>query len=593
MKQTFLTVVLLLALSALIGCSGESGPTLVYPFPIPTDLRLSGIVDLADVAIHQDLGGVTPSIIDMRPFAVSIQDDLSAPVNADEQGRFVLTPISIRDQVVIFCRHATHRGLILEWMAASSAGLYGNVNVTIDIRSTARSMIARCLREKYGRRIRPEELKTEHISTTVDAIAEVLEKFPGKLAAQNLDQVSEVKAAYTAVASSLHLGNSGAYPNTHVLMLHMAGDNSLSSYLAANIEDIARVGLPSGTQIIIQADFPVDGMKRLMISGNKVVELAAIGSYDSSSGAVIADFIAWTRRAFPAKYYSLIISSHADAWKSAAAQRGSLIVDDSAETIGNPQEIAAYIAGAAKVFDGSDRPLELLVFDACSMATVEIAWQFRKCAGYQIFSQAFVPAAGLPYGKIMAAIRATGIEKLNSEALGRLICDQYRLKYIDGLISLPVTISMIRNAGLETFMNRLNAYLNRIYAERDVYATVLASLRDSLEVVTEEGSKKYVVQAFEKAEYRDLKSLVFHATNPLTTVKFETENLMRELATLVVAEHHSRSHFPDAAGLSITFPDRTTWLNDYVGPSPSKYFLLDFCTSTVWTALLAAVNPAG
>ncbi|MDD3147052.1 MAG: clostripain-related cysteine peptidase [Candidatus Riflebacteria bacterium] len=591
LKNVFL-LVLIVAASVLTGCSGESGPTLIYNFPVPTDLRLSGVINLADVAMHPDLGGITPSIIDLRPFSITIQDDTSKAVDADEQGRFVLEPVSIRDQVVIFCRHSVNSNLVLEWMAASSAGLYGEVEVTIDLRSTACSMIARCLREKYGRRIRPEELKTEHIAATVDAIAEVLEKFPSKLAAQALDQVPEVKAAYVSMADSLHLGNSGAFPNEHVLLLHMAGDNSLSSYLSGNILDIAEAGLPSGTQILIQVDTPIEGLRRLMIRKNEVVELVALGPMDSSSGAVIADFIAWARRAFPARRFSLVISSHADGWKNSTSLRNSLIIDDSAEKKGDPIEIAAFIDAAANIFDGSRRPLELLAFDACNMAGIEIALQFKNCAVMTLFSQAFVPATGFPYRQVVEGISRSGVTKFDGEALGRLFCEEYRKRYIDGLVSEPVTISLLRNSSLPAFMARLNTWFVKIHNERDKYAKVLASLRDNLEFLVEEGEKKYVVQAFERAENRDLKSLVTNAVGPLTTLKIDSENLLKEFSNLIVLEYHSQRHFSGASGLSITLPDRATWFSDFVGPSPSSWFFMSFALETLWPDILAAINSS-
>ncbi len=573
-----------------VGCSGESKPTLIFNFPVPTDLRLSGVINLSDVAMHSDLGGITPSIVDLRPFSLTIQDDLSGPVNADEYGRFSLQPVSIRDQVVIFCRHAVHRNLVLEWMAANSAGLYGEVAVTIDLRSTARSMIARSLRERYGRRIRPEELKAEHIDNTVERIAEVLEKFPDKLVSQPLDQIPEVKAAYTAMADSLHLGNSGAYPNEHVLLLHMAGDNSLATFINTNIEDIAEAGLPAGMQILVQSDSPVEGCKRLMLTDKKVVELAALGEYDSGSGELIADFILWARRAFPARRYSMVISSHADGWKNSAGLRRSLIVDNSADKVGSPIEIAAYIAAAAENFDGSRRPLELLAFDACSMGSIEVAWQFRNCAATTLFSQAFVPATGLPYRQIGRRLRETAVSGLDGEALGKIICEEYRKKYLEGILQQPVTISLIRNSSLPAFMQQLHSWFIKINDEIELYATVLGNLRDSLEYHVEEGEKKYVIQAFEQAEMRDLKSFVTHAYGPLTTARIETENLLREFPGLIIAEYHSHSHFPGAAGISITFPDKATWATDFAGMSPSSYFFLDFARETLWPDLLAAIN---
>ncbi|PKL39509.1 MAG: hypothetical protein CVV41_20955 [Candidatus Riflebacteria bacterium HGW-Riflebacteria-1] len=588
--RCFAGLLWLAAVLLLAGCSGESGPVPVFSFPYPTDLRISGIVNLADVAIHQDLGGITPSLIDLRPFELSIQDQPGNTTSADLEGRFVLEPISIRDQVVIMCQHTKKKNLVLEWMAADSQGLYGEVRAEVSIKSTARSLIARCLRDRYGRRIKPDSLDAQHISTTVDAIADVLEKHPEKLAQYRLDQVPEVKTAYTAMAASLHQGESGVIPNSLVLLLYMAGDNSLATQIADNIEDIAAAGLPSGTQILIQADYPIDGVKRMMITDKKVVELASVGHLDSSSGAVLADFVAWGRRAFPARRYALFISSHSDAWKSAASLRNSLIVDDSAESVGNPIEIAAWLEGANTAFDGYYRALDLLVFDACSMGCIEIAWQFRKCADFTAFSQAFVPAQGLPYGKIVGAISAVGADKMAGQELGKLICNEYRSRYIDATVKTPATISLIKNAGFDVFMPRLIAYFTRIHAEIGLYGTVLGNLRDSLEFVNEEGAKKYVVQAFERAEYRDLKDFVSKARNAMPSIANTTDQLLAVFSQLIVVNHTSSWFFPQASGISITFPDKASYLSDYIGSSPSSYFFLDFCQATLWDEILTAIH---
>lgn len=572
------------------GCSGESGPPVVFPIPYPTDLRLSGVVDLADVAVHQDLGGITPSLIDLSPFELSIQDQPGNTTSADAEGRFVLEPISIRDQVVIICRHKSHSNFVLEWMSADSQGLYGEVRAEITIRSTARSLIARCLRDRYGRRIKPDSLDAEHLSTTVDAIAEVLEKHPEKLSQYQLDQVPEIKSAYTAMAASLHQGESGVYPNEMVLLFYMAGDNSLATQIDDNIEDIAAAGLPSGTQILIQADFPIDGVRRMMLSDKKIVELAAVGHLDSSSGAVLADFVAWSRRAFPSRRYALFISSHSDAWKNSNTLRSSLIVDDSSGNSGNPIEIAAWLEGACASFDGYARPLDLLVFDACSMGCIEVAWQFRKCAEFTVLSQAFVPAQGLPYGKIVSSLAAGTIAKLTNQQLGDLVCNEYRLRYIDAAVKAAATISMVKNAGFDVFMPKFNSYLTRLNADIALYGAVLGNLRDSLEVVSEEGDKKYVVQAFERAEYRDLKSLIVKARNNMPLLADASDHLLAVFDQLIVTSYTSSWYFPGANGISITFPDKESYLSDYIGSSPSGYFFLDFCQTTLWDEIMTAIN---
>lgn len=573
------------------GCSGESGPTLIFPYPMPTDLRISGLINLSDVAVSSVFNGITPSLIDLRPFNLTVEDDpLKKTVAADLEGKFVLEPVSIRDQIVVLVRHATHKGLVLEWMAADSKGLYGERRAEITIRTTAQSMIARCLRDRYGRRINPEALTAQHINPTVTAIADVLEKHPEKISALALDQVPEVKAAYTAMAASLHQGNSGVYPNNLVLLFYMGADNSLAAQLSTSLEEIAAAGLPSSTQILIQADFPIDGTRRMMLAGNKLVELGAVGKLDSTSGAVIADFVAWSRRTFPAQRYGLVISSHADGWRNAGSLRGSLISDDDAGKKGNAIEIAAWIKGANASFDGYYRPLELLVLDACSMGSIEMAYEFRDCANYTVLSQAFVPAAGMPLGKILDSIDSAGVSKLENKALGRLFCEEYRKKYIDATVKIPATISMINNAGFTAFMPKLHNYLAQIYAEKQLYAPVLANLRDSLQIESEDAPAQFVVQAFERAESRDLLDLVTRARNPLPSVTLQTDQLLSVFSGLIEVNYRSSWHFPDANGLSIAFPDQTTFIQEYVGLAPAHYFLLKFCQDTLWDELLTAIN---
>lgn len=574
-----------------VGCSGESGPTLIYSYPMPVDLKISGIIDLSNVAINPALGGITPSLIDLRPFNLTIQDDLQKKTAvADAEGKFVLEPISIRDQVVVFVRHSRHKGLVLEWMAADSNGLYGDKRAEIGIRSTASSMIARCLRDRYGRRINPEALTALHIDSTVSAIADVLEKHPEKLTGQNLDQIPEVKDAYSKTAEAMHLGNSGVYVNELVLLLYMGGDNSLAAQLSANLDAIARAGLPSGAQVLIQADFPIDGTKRLILKDNKLVELGAVGKLDSSSGAVIADFIAWSRRTFPARRDMLVISSHADGWRNSGNLRSSLIADDDARTVGNPIEIAAWIKGANTVFDGFYRPLELLVLDACSMGSIEMAYEFSNCAGYTVFSQAYVPAAGMPLADILTDLARQDLAKLGGEALGLLFCDAYRHKYIDKAVKIPATISLLKNSGFATFLPKLQNYLAKIYAEKSAYAPLLANLRDSLQVDPEEAGQRFVVQAFERAEARDLYDLVARARNLMPGVAMQTDQLLAAFPELVKANYRSSYHFPDAKGLSIALPAKTVYHSEYAGLSPAPYFLLQFCRDTLWDELLAEIN---
>lgn len=584
-------VVAILAICLLLaGCSGESGPTLVYPFPMPTNLTISGAIRLADVAVHPTLGGINPSLLDHRPFKLSIQDDSRASAQADEEGRFSFEPVSIRDQFVIFARNGDHSGFVLEYMAADSNGLYGEQQIEISLKSTAQAYIARCLRDRYGRRINPSALTAAHIDPTLKAIADVLESHPEKLSQTTLDQVPEVKTAYTAMAESLNTGGSGIVPNRWVLLFYLGGDNDLANYINSNVADIEAAGLPANTQILIQADIAVHGMKRLMFKDGKLIELAALANADSSSGALIADFVAWSRRTFPAQNYALVISSHADGWKGSAGRRASLIYDATSQTRGNPVEIATWIKGANTQFDGFYRPLQLLVFDACNMGLIEVAQEFSQTCEFTVFSQAFVPGNGFPYGDIVKNIAASQADKVSAEQLGRIFCDAYKARYLDGVLESAVTVSMLKNAEMPAFIVLLQNYFARILANIDRLGPVLANLRDSKTVVAEDVAEKFVVQAFEASDYRDLKSLLTQARNSMPEAAIESDLVLQYFNRLVLLNYRSERAFPDANGISIGLPDKSAYLAGYVSSESLLYAYYQFAQGTSWDEILALIN---
>ncbi|MGM0599117.1 MAG: clostripain-related cysteine peptidase [Candidatus Rifleibacteriota bacterium] len=594
MKGYKAVIAALLIAMTFIGCSGESGPTMVYDYPFPDSLTIVGSINLSDVAISPELFGTTN--LDYRPFDLEIQDQDQVTTTADEEGRFSFEPVSIRQQFVVFAKHSEVSGLVLEFMAADSDGLYSEFPIEISIRSTARSLIARCLRDRYGRRIDPQALKANHIDETVKAIANVLESRPDKLNNTTLDQVEEIKAAYTAKAESLNQGESGVIPAQLVLMYYIAGDNDLSNYLNSNLARIKEAGAPEGGEILVQADFPIDGMKRLVLQKDDWLELGAMQDIDSSSAAVVADFVAFSRRAFPAAKYALIISSHADGWKQANDLRASLITDDTSQTRGNPVEIAAWINGANKQFDGFIRPLELLVFDACNMGLIEIAWEFKDCAEYLVFSQAFVPGNGFPHDQILNEIEQTNTAESSAESLGKIFCQQYRDLYLDGTTEGAVTVSMIDTANLDAAVNKLEAFFARLLADIGNTGTVLASLRDhqtaSVDDEEENNNSKieYVIQAFEQTDYRDIVDFLKESRNAFPAAKLDIDSALAALAETIKVNYNSSYYFPDANGLSIGFPDKTAFDNYYNSAEHLKYYYYKFAQETSWYQILTLIN---
>lgn len=129
----------------------------------------------------------------------------------------------------------------------------------------------------------------------------------------------------------------------------------------------------------------------------------------------LVDFIIWTIERFPAKRYALILWNHG---------AGSVIgygLDERAEPstltlAGLQHALAAAYARTGEVF-------ELIGFDACLMATVEVASVVSPYARYFVASQEFEPASGWDYEAALLALAAD--PSMDGAEWGRHIVDSY------------------------------------------------------------------------------------------------------------------------------------------------------------------------
>ncbi len=662
-----LIVGLLLAALGLAGCSGTSGGVdPVFPFPPITGVTFSGVIDLNEVGLHPSLGGIYPSVraavLDFSHFGIGIEDDPTVKGQVTQDGKFTLAEISLRDQAVLRFTSAKYKGFILEWMGYDPQALWGPRQVRVTVRSTARSIIARMLRNRYGRRLDPESITDAEIKPTVDALLDVLEKHPEKISAKvSLDLVPEVVAAAGAAADALASANRGVFTREWTIMVYQGGDNSLDLAIKADLEEMLAVGPPAGTALLVQSDRPPAGIRRLWIKakGEEQV-LAAVGQGNSADPLMVADFVAWGQRAFPARRFALIIASHGLGWRGQAGARNSgaghrdslgagggplpgamprpaprahvgtplratsgttvgmsenlgvaqrevgvvkgatrpaagIVIDDSAGKTMDVITLGAALTAAVTTPGPFVRPLDLLGFDACLMGLFEVAYQVRNGARYLVFSQANEPSSGWAYDWFLRAV-GSGAAALDGEGLGRLACEAYRGFYVgEGLDSRYAgTLSLIRLEKLADLKARFAEWASILYANRATVGTALRGLRDALYATPDSlpGAERYLVQAFEFVDHRDLADLVANCRSSVPQANAAADALMVAFRAAVAHTVRFGARYRRAQGLSIAFPGPGD-IADYLGVGgQSAYPFLDLSRETLWDDLFTELTLA-
>ncbi len=587
----------------LVGCSGQSGGNFVYNFPFPTELSISGSIDLSDVAVSPLLGGVQPSIrqsaiypsfLDHRVFRIKAEDDPGVSGTADLEGKFALTGISPRDQIVLKVTNSEHPGFVLEWMTVSSV-LIGPKQAKVTVYSTARSFIARFLRNRYGRRIDPELITDKQIAPVVNAITNILEKHPGLIAdGTPLDKEASVYPLVAEAAAALDKAGSGEYPREWTFLVYQGGDNDLDALLRADIEEMKKANLSGKIAVLVQSDSPVTGLRRLFVEKGKETVLYKIQSSDSADALKIADFVAWGQRAFPAKRFALIMASHGLGWRSAAESRG-VVTDDPADAVMNFVALKQALLYSITYYGSYVRPLDLIGFDACLMGLLEVAFQLKDTGKHLVFSQANEPAYGWGYESLFNRISSSPAT-LDGLALGKLMLEEYRNFYVSsGLDSrYSGTLSLVDLGKIANCVTAFQNWANLVSANISTVKGALLGIRDALAAATGTltGPERFLVQAFEYTDYRDLIDLVTAFKSSFPQGNYLVDEIEDTVSAAVPATTRFGTKYLRAHGLSVSFPAPCDY-TDYLGSSTAiPYSMLDFAKATSWDELLFSLNSS-
>jgi len=152
---------------------------------------------------------------------------------------------------------------------------------------------------------------------------------------------------------------------------------------------------------------------------------------DMGDPTTLSDFIAWTMTNYPANHYALILNAHGSSWKSFGPDeryKGSANRDSTADSL--------YMGEFSRALAGQH--FDLIVFDSCMMASVEVAYQFRPFTSWFVASEERMPVGGLGYPNL--AIHLQTHPEWDGKQLGTQILNDY-LALNQG--STRITLSLI------------------------------------------------------------------------------------------------------------------------------------------------------
>ena len=262
----------------------------------------------------------------------------------------------------------------------------------------------------------------------------------------------------TACSSSDDNGREVPTEPERSVLIYMAGENNLSSYVDEDMNEIKQgsKSLNDRQNLIVYVD--KSGKKPYMarVKNGELVDSVALEESSSPDPAVMENIVRQMRTKYPAKSYGMVLWGHCTGW---------LITNDTIPYAGTraygvditPQSYWMNIPSMARaIAKGMNQEKMKFIFgDCCNFNSIEVAYELRNAADYIIGSPAEIPDPGAPYDVIVSDLFS------QSETFYLSLIDDYYNYYI------------------QAFKARPNFFYNRTPGDLDGYSEPLSAIRTS------------------------------------------------------------------------------------------------------------------
>ncbi|MEH6405849.1 MAG: clostripain-related cysteine peptidase [Leeuwenhoekiella sp.] len=204
---------------------------------------------------------------------------------------------------------------------------------------------------------------------------------------------------------------------TRTALIYIVADNNLNSYAAVDVDEMidgySKVEDPENNNLLVYIDdYKTPRLLHITKEAGKVVT-DTLYNYEEQNSLNITNMSGVINQAFsdyPATSYGLVLWSHANGWLP-----GTLQDDVTTKAFGEDLDNNAFSDEGAQM-DIIDLKtaltavpkLEYILFDACDMQGIEVAYELRNIADYFISSPSEVPSNGAPYEDVVESLFSQG-----------------------------------------------------------------------------------------------------------------------------------------------------------------------------------------
>ena len=354
------------------------------------------------------------------------------------------------------------------------------------------------------------------------------------------------------------------------VMVYISGDNNLESYVISDIEtELASTGSTNSVQVVALADrgpgsstSPSDwktteffhvtqNMKATLANADANWDAQHADELDMGDKQTLIDFITWTKANYPADHYALYFWGHGWNWHP-----GYVMRDDTDNDTLDMEEVKAALPSIGFI--------DMVGFDGCNMASIEVQMLWHGHATAVSHSQEWVGGEGIQYDLVLAQLAKNP----------SMTADQVAIATTQSATSDKTWSAVAVDSRFDSLLSAVNqwsvALKNGLGANRKKYDQAFTATRSFWQAPMD----------------KDLYDMAYEINSRVSdqNIKNTSQAVMNAVQSVVLSERHVNS-YADVHGITIYHVSKATEKD-----ANYTYYrtTLDFALQTGWDEFLDA-----
>lgn len=341
-------------------------------------------------------------------------------------------------------------------------------------------------------------------------------------------------------------------------LVYLAAANDLNPFAALDIQEMMRVGSNDNLNVIVYLTVQEDGQqketKKLYIEQGSFTQIGATMQRDSGDVATLQEALEWACVDYPSDHIAVVLWDHGDGPLNRSLEnnyfKGVCYDFDTSNYLTDRDCLHAF--SWARDFLRGGKKFDIIAFDACLLASLEMAYTLASCAEYMVASEETIPGDGYQYASILNYIATQQSDALS---FARFMVRAYKQEYAG---MQDYTLSAVDLNGLQLLVDNCNAVAQVLASQLRGNSKVAAKARATIKKCIATNS----CISFDQGIYVDLYQLYKNLLKKVSGLKL-SKSMKKQFAPVlsngikllssIIKANVTSSNYKNAGGLSVYF----------------------------------------